>query len=71
VGKQNRIALTRRGDAHVVFGVRRVREERFNDEVVESTSDGFNLDKRLASVKCKEEIDTRCDEIDSKEQEDI
>jgi hypothetical protein len=43
VREENRVALTSRVDADVVFGVGRVRKERFDDEIIESASDGLDL----------------------------
>ena len=43
VGEEDRVALTRRGDADVVFGVGGMREEGLDDEVVQSPGHRFDL----------------------------
>lgn len=41
--KENVVPITRGRDTDVIFGVGRVREERFDNEVVQGPSDGLNL----------------------------
>lgn len=48
VREEDAITLALRVDADIVFGVGRVRKERFDDEVVQGTSDGLNLVSRAS-----------------------
>lgn len=43
VGEEDAVTLALRVDANVIFGVGRMRKERFDDKVVQGTSDSFNL----------------------------
>ena len=43
VREENRVTLTSRVDADVIFGMGRVGKERFDDEIIESASDGLDL----------------------------
>ena len=51
VSEENAIAFTRRRDADVIFGVGRVRKERFNNEVVQGPNDLFNLTEKRRQKK--------------------
>ena len=46
VGEEDGVAFTTGCDADVVFGVRGMRKERFNDKVVERSRDRFDLKQR-------------------------
>jgi hypothetical protein len=50
VCEEDRVALTSRVDADVIFGVGRMREEGFYDEIVECSGDGLDLRSHVSGT---------------------
>ncbi len=60
VGEEDGIAFTGRGDADVVFGVGRMGEEWFDNEVVQGSSNRFHLQVNILSITCVNLTTRRC-----------